>query len=131
MVNTVDLLVEVHEVRRDPLGRRVAAQHGCLESNAVRRFLREPAQKVEQRVLVDARDELVCIRNLDLVEVVVDLRPEGIPPRGVQRADRAIPRAQPRAELLVVRRRIRIPPAVVAELAVDLPADTLSMTIGF
>ncbi len=111
-------VLERHEVRRDGHARRELVEHGALAPHVVEQRVGAEALVVEHvRRVVEGRR---AARRQDLLPVGVALAPEGGAPRLVERLERVVAPAQPRAE--VARALVAVAGQVVAGVLVgDVP----------
>jgi prepilin-type N-terminal cleavage/methylation domain-containing protein len=115
-------LVHIHEVAGDPLAFDIAAENGGLKAEIIRGFIGEEALEIEQRMGIDGLGQDFLIGDLDLVEVLIHLRPEGVAPVAVEVVNGGVFLFEPRAELDGAGLAVAEVLAVMAEFIVELPA---------
>ncbi len=114
---------QVHEVARDPLAiPAIPPQSPGLKPQIIRRLVRKPPLRIEQRVLVHLRDQFRLVRDADLIEILIHLRPKRRAPIAIQVVDGAVFVLQPRAKFALANVAVTRLLAVMAEFIVELPA---------
>ncbi len=118
----IDVLVHAHKVGGDPLVLAVFAQLIGLEANIVGSLLCKPALEIQQGMWIGLLRQFRLIGNVDLVKVLVHLRPKSVAPIPVQVFDVGIFLLQPEAKFAATKVAIAVLLAVMGKLVVDLPA---------
>src|SRR4029077_16187131 len=98
------------------------------QREVLRRGLGKPAGVVRASVRVHLLRQLVGIRQVDLIETLISLRPKGIAPGVIERCDRCVSLLQPRSKRVTAGVRIAVLGAVVRELVVNLPTPDVWVT---
>src|SRR4051812_16034107 len=82
----------------------------------------EPAAEIKHRMRAWVSNQRFLIRNVDLIEILINHRPERAAPGYIELVNGSILLAQPVAELGCRRLRVREMPSIMAQFVVNLPA---------